>query len=106
MGMLNALASACGRRLATCGPIVNFQETEMSNKDEVQGEGDYKSAKKFQQQERDFVKSGAVEKAAHEAEPKSEQEARDMQRAESIGRSHSKGEDRDSGASGGGEGRK
>jgi hypothetical protein len=100
MGMLNALGSTCARRLATRGAIVNFQETEMSKQDEVQGEGDYKSAKKFQQQERDFVKSGAVEKAAHDAEPKSEKEAREMQRAESIGRSHSKGEDGNKGSPG------
>ena len=65
----------------------------MSKKDEVQGEGDYKSAKKFNQQERDFVQSGAVEKAAHKAEPKTDQEALDMLNAEKIGRSHSKGED-------------
>jgi len=67
----------------------------MTKKDEVQGEGDYKSAKKFNQQEREFVKSGAAEKAAHQAEPKSDQEAQDMLRAEKIGRSHSKGEDSD-----------
>ncbi|HEX4329379.1 MAG TPA: hypothetical protein VH105_21510 [Burkholderiales bacterium] len=65
-----------------------------NNKDQVQGEGDYKSAKKFDKAERDFVKSGAVEKAAHKAEPKSDAEAREMLRAEKIGRSHSKGEDR------------
>ena len=65
----------------------------MSKQDEVQGEGDYKSGKKFQQDEREFVKSGGVEKAAHEAEPKSDQEAMDMLRAEKIGRSHSKGDD-------------
>lgn len=78
----------------------------MSNKDEVQGEGDYKSAKKFQQQEREFVKSGAVEKAAHDAEPKSEEEAREMQRAEKIGRSHSKGDDSAKASSRDREGRK
>ena len=65
----------------------------MSKKDEIQGEGDYKSARKFDKAERDFVKSGAVEKAAHEAEPKSDEEAQEMLRAEKIGRSHSKGED-------------
>jgi len=66
----------------------------MSDKDKVQGEGDYKSAKKFDKEEQDFVKSGAVEKAAGKAEPKSDEEAREMLRAEKIGRSHSKGEDK------------
>jgi len=66
----------------------------MSKKDKIQGEGDYKSAKKFDKEENDFVKSGAVEKAAHKAEPKSDEEAREMLRAEKIGRSHSKGEDK------------
>jgi hypothetical protein len=70
----------------------------MSDKDKVQGEGDYKSAKKFDKDERDFVKSGAVERAAHEAEPKSDEEAREMLRAEKIGRSHSKGDDKGKGA--------
>ncbi len=65
----------------------------MSTKDQVQGEGDYESARKFDQAERDFVKSGKVEKAAHDAEPKSQDEARDMLEAERIGRSRSKGED-------------
>jgi hypothetical protein len=65
----------------------------MSDKDQVQGEGDYKSAEKFNQAERAFVKSGAVEKAAGEAEPKSADEARQMKDAEQAGRSHSKGED-------------
>jgi len=64
----------------------------MSKKDQVQGEGDYESARKFNQAEREFVKSGAAEKAAHRAEPKSDAEALEMLRAEKIGRSHSKGE--------------
>jgi hypothetical protein len=72
----------------------NPKEKLMSKKDQVQGEGDYKSAKKFDKAERDFVKSGGVEKAAHKAEPKSDEEAREMLRAEEIGRSHSKGEDK------------
>ena len=59
----------------------------------VQGEGDYKSAKKFDDDERAFVKSGRVDKAAREAEPKSQAEADEMKKAEEIGKSRSKGED-------------
>lgn len=61
--------------------------------DQVQGEGDYKSARKFDQDEQAFVKSGGVERAAHKAEPKSDAEAREMLRAEKEARSHSKGDD-------------
>lgn len=66
----------------------------MSKKDEVQGEGDYKSAKKFDKMESDFVKSGGVEKNAGKAAPKDDAEARDMEQAEQAGRSHSKGDDK------------
>lgn len=76
----------------------------MSDKDKVQGEGDYKSAKKFDKDERDFVKSGAVEKAGHKAEPKTDEEAREMLRAEKIGRSHSEGEDKAKGPAAGADG--
>jgi len=62
------------------------------NKDEVQGEGDYKSAKKFDDAEQEFVGSGGVETAGSPA-PKSADEAEDMERAEQTGRGHSKGED-------------
>jgi hypothetical protein len=59
----------------------------------VQGEGDYESAKKFDDDEAAFVKSGRVDKAARDAEPKSRAEADEMKRAEEIGKSRSKGED-------------
>jgi hypothetical protein len=59
----------------------------------VQGEGDYESAKKFDDDEVAFVKSGRVDKAARDAEPKSQVEADEMKKAEEIGKSRSKGED-------------
>jgi hypothetical protein len=59
----------------------------------VQGEGDYESAKKFDDEEAAFVKSGRVDQAARDAEPKSQAEADDMTKAEEIGKSRSKGED-------------
>jgi hypothetical protein len=59
----------------------------------VQGEGDYESAKKFDDDEAAFVKSGRVEQAAREAPPKSQAEAEEMTKAEETGKSHSKGED-------------
>jgi hypothetical protein len=59
----------------------------------VQGEGDYKSAKKFDDDERAFVKSGRVDKAAREAAPRSQAEADEMKKAEEVGKSRSRGED-------------
>jgi hypothetical protein len=59
----------------------------------VQGEGDYESAKKFDDDEAAFVKSGRVDQAARDAEPKSQVEADEMNKAEEVGRSRSRGED-------------
>jgi hypothetical protein len=59
----------------------------------VQGEGDYASAKKFDDEEAAFVKSGRVDQAARDAAPKSQVEADAMAEAERIGRSRSKGDD-------------
>jgi len=59
----------------------------------VQGEGDYDSAKKFDDDEAAFVKSGRVDQAAREAPPKSQAEADEMAKAEETGKSRSKGED-------------
>ena len=59
----------------------------------IQGEGDYDSAKKFDDDEAAFVKSGRVEQAARDTPPKSQAEADDLAKAEEIGKSRSKGED-------------
>jgi hypothetical protein len=59
----------------------------------VQGEGDYESAKKFDDDEAAFVKSGRADQAARDAEPKSQVEADEMNKAEEVGRSRSRGED-------------
>jgi hypothetical protein len=59
----------------------------------VRGEGDYESAKKFDDEEAAFVKSGRVDKAARDAEPRSQAEANEMKKAEETGKSRSKGED-------------
>jgi hypothetical protein len=59
----------------------------------VQGEGDYESARKFDDDEVAFVKSGRVDQAARDAEPKSQAEADEMKKAVEAGKSRSKGED-------------
>lgn len=40
----------------------------MADNNQIQGEGNYDAARKFDAEEREFVKSGKVEQAAREAE--------------------------------------
>ncbi len=59
----------------------------------LQGEGDRVSAEHYNEMTRAFVASGKVEQAANEAAPHNAQEAALLRRAESEGRSRSKGDD-------------
>jgi hypothetical protein len=56
--------------------------------EKVQGEGDYTSARRFDQDEREFLKHADVPDLARRAAPKSKQEAEELEKAEQIGRSH------------------
>lgn len=58
-----------------------------------QGEGDKKSAKRYNDMQKDFVSSERGRKAIDQAGDLSEQEQREAEKAEEIGRSHAKGED-------------
>ena len=60
-------------------------------KSTVQGEGDYASARKYNEHGQAFAKSGKVEQAAQEAAPRNAQEQAAMRKAEAEGRSHAKG---------------
>ncbi len=53
----------------------------MADKDQIQGEGDYDAGRRFQKEEREFVKTGPVEQKAREAE-----EALDGPEAEELER--------------------
>ena len=66
--------------------------TTPDKKDQVQGEGDYEAARRYDKSVEDFAKSGKVEPAAKAAAPKSKEEAEELKRAEEAGKSHSKGE--------------
>jgi hypothetical protein len=66
----------------------------MKQKHGVEGEGSYKGSKDYNQRTQRFVESGKVEDAARAAKPQSEEEAHQMQKAERIGKQHSKGEDK------------
>jgi hypothetical protein len=55
--------------------------------DGVQGEGNYDAARRYRQEVDDFVKKADIDKAAHDAAPKTEREADEMASAEEQGRS-------------------
>ena len=61
--------------------------------DQVQGEGDYKAARRHRVSVESFVKAGKVDQAAHDALPSTPREEEELLQAERAGESHSKGED-------------
>jgi hypothetical protein len=65
----------------------------MDRKDKVEGEGSYSGSKDYNKRTQKFVDSGKLDEAAKNAAPKSEQEAREMQKAERAGKQHIKEED-------------
>jgi hypothetical protein len=58
---------------------------------DVQGEGNYTAAKRYDDAAKKFVDSGKVDAAAKKAAPKTPQEAVDLRAAEAAGASHAKG---------------
>jgi hypothetical protein len=56
----------------------------------MQGEGNKDAAREYNESQRDFVESGDVERAARDAEPRSEADRAEMERAEREGRSHAR----------------
>ena len=59
-------------------------------KNGVEGEGSYTGTKDYNERTKKFVNSGKVDKAAHDAEPKPEEEKQAMQEAERIGKKPAK----------------
>ena len=66
---------------------------ENDRKDGVEGEGSYSGTKDYNARTKKFVDSGKVDKAAQDAEPKTEEEKYALQKAERIGKQRAKGED-------------
>jgi hypothetical protein len=62
----------------------------VASKDKVEGEGSYSGTKDYNERTKKFIDSGKVEQAAEDAEPKSEQEAHEMQKAERLGKQKAK----------------
>ena len=69
------------------------ENTTDSKPDEVQGEGNYDAARRYNEATREHAQSHNVEREAREAEPTSADEARDIERAEQKGRSRASEED-------------
>lgn len=57
----------------------------------VQGEGDYESARRFREDEENFLKKADVPDLARRAAPRSKEEAAELEKAEAVGRSHRAG---------------
>ncbi len=57
---------------------------------DMQGEGNRDAAREYNESQREFVESGEVERAARDAEPKSEADRAEMEKAEREGRSHAR----------------
>jgi hypothetical protein len=66
-------------------------KSKTDDKPKIQGEGDYESARRYRRDVEDYVKSADIERAAREAEPDSPEQARELEQAEEIGKSHAKG---------------
>ena len=69
-----------------------FQGNKPGARQQQMGEGSYEGSADYKKRTEEYLKTHDVEKDAEAAKPKSEEEARDMQRAEEEGKSHSKGE--------------
>ncbi len=65
----------------------------MAHNDQIQGEGDYDAARRYDEKLRDHVEHHDMEREARDAEPKSEGEEREMERAEELGKQRAKEED-------------
>ena len=62
-----------------------------TDKPNIQGEGDYEAARRYRKEVHDYMDKSDIDKAAHDAAPKSPDESREMEEAERTGRSRSKG---------------
>jgi hypothetical protein len=72
--------------------MANDQGKDKSE-DEVQGEGDYRAARRYNEATREFVEDEDVAEAARDAEAQSGREQQQLERAEQAGRQRAKDED-------------
>ena len=65
--------------------------TDTDKDSRVQGEGDYRAARRHRRKLRQFIATSATEEFAREAAPRSEAEQQEMLEAERQGRARAKG---------------
>lgn len=65
-------------------------QTQGQERDQVQGEGDYRSAREFNEAEREFVKSHDTEDLARRAAPQGSDDAKELERAEREGKARAR----------------
>jgi hypothetical protein len=58
-----------------------------------EGEGNKSAAREYNEAQRRFLETGEVDEKAREAEKSLDSDKRELERAESVGRRHSRGED-------------
>ena len=87
----------CATRPIAAASASNVENTmadeQPKAKSEVQGEGDYKAARRYNEATREFVQEKDVAEAARDAEPQSASEEQQLERAEHAGRERAKDED-------------
>ena len=89
-----------GDRLAQQQQMSGSKEFQQSSspqasggsKQQQMGEGSYEGTRDYNQRTERFLKTHDVDKEAEAAKPRSDHEARDMEKAEEEAKSHSKGE--------------
>jgi hypothetical protein len=69
----------------------NQQQQQQSGEGEQYGEGNYKATRDYNRGLKDHVENHDIEKEARDAEPRSEEESRQLEEAEREGRSRAKG---------------
>jgi hypothetical protein len=70
----------------------DFQDNNKPGAKQQMGEGSYEATRDYDKRQAEYMKTHDVQKDAEAAKPKSEEEARELRRAEDEGKSHSKGE--------------
>lgn len=70
----------------------NEFQPKPEGKQQQMGEGSYEASRDYKEKIEDYLKKADVDADAKAAQPRSAEEARDLERAEEEGKSHSKGE--------------
>ncbi|HEX4332630.1 MAG TPA: hypothetical protein VH040_10850 [Usitatibacter sp.] len=76
-------------------PPPQRQQQQQGGDAQQYGEGNYKATRDYNEGVKDHMQNHDVEKEARDAAPKSDAEAKEMERAEEEGRARAKGDSKD-----------